>query len=112
MYVIDQSQLPSSASARELIGDDHGGVGISIIFVDAPPGGGPRLHRHAYEEIFILQEGKATFTAGGEEREARAGEVVVVPPGTPHRFVNSGDGPLRQIDIHVNSRFVTEWLED
>jgi hypothetical protein len=25
--------------------------------------------------------------------------------------VNSGAGPLRQIAIHVNSRFVTEWLE-
>jgi hypothetical protein len=27
-----------------------------------------------------------------------------------HRFVNSGDGPLRQIDIHVSRAFDTEWL--
>jgi mannose-6-phosphate isomerase-like protein (cupin superfamily) len=40
-----------------------------------------------------------------------AGEIVVIPPDTPHRFVNSGDGPLRQVDIHLSSRFVTEWLE-
>lgn len=112
MYVIDQSRLPFSVIAREFIGDDHGGVGISLLLIEAPPGRGPRLHRHAYEEIFIVQEGRATFTAGDEEREARAGEIVVVPPDTPHRFVNSGDGPLRQIAIHVNSRFVTEWLED
>jgi hypothetical protein len=26
--------------------------------------------------------------------------------------VNSGTGPLRQIDIHANDRFITEWLED
>jgi mannose-6-phosphate isomerase-like protein (cupin superfamily) len=43
--------------------------------------------------------------------DEEVGEVVVVPPDTPHRFVNSGAGPLRQIAIHVNSRFVTEWLE-
>jgi mannose-6-phosphate isomerase-like protein (cupin superfamily) len=112
MYVIDQSELPFSVIAREFVGEDNGGTGISILFVDAPPGRGPGLHQHAYEEVFIVQEGTATFTAGDEAREARAGEIVVVPPHTPHRFVNSGDGPLRQIDIHVSPRFVTEWLED
>jgi hypothetical protein len=25
-------------------------------------------------------------------------------------IVNSGDTPLRQIDIHANPKFVTEWL--
>jgi mannose-6-phosphate isomerase-like protein (cupin superfamily) len=112
MYVIDQNELPLSVIAREFIGEDNGGVGISVLLIDAPPGHGPRLHRHAYEEVFIVQEGQATFTAGDDERQVGAGEVVVVPPDTPHRFVNSGDGPLRQIAIHVNSRFVTEWLEE
>lgn len=112
MYVIDQDRLPFSVIAREFVGDDNGEVGVSLLFIDAPPSRGPGLHRHAYEEIFILQEGQATFTAGDEQREARAGEIVVVPPDTPHRFVNTGDGPLRLISIHPSSRFVTEWLED
>jgi hypothetical protein len=37
------------------------GVSVSVIVVDAPPGGGPRLHRHPYEEVFVVQEGSATF---------------------------------------------------
>jgi mannose-6-phosphate isomerase-like protein (cupin superfamily) len=111
VHVIDQNQLPFSVIAREFVGDDNASVGVSLLFVDAPPGEGPKLHKHAYEEIFIVQEGQATFIAGDEEREVRAGEVVVVPADTPHRFVNSGDGPFRQIDIHVSPRFVTEWLE-
>jgi quercetin dioxygenase-like cupin family protein len=110
LHVIDQDRLPFSVIAREFVGDDHG-AGISFLLVDAPPGRGPGLHTHAYEEIVIVQEGTATFTAGEEQREVAAGDVVVIPPNTPHRFVNSGDGPLRQIDIHVNSRFVTEWLD-
>jgi len=57
-----------------------------------------------------VQEGVATFTLDGEEREVRAGEVVVAPAGVAHRFVNSGDGPLRQVDIHVSRGFDTEWL--
>jgi hypothetical protein len=26
--------------------------------------------------------------------------------------MNSGDGPLRQIDIHLNPTFETTWLEE
>ena len=79
--------------------------------MDAPPGGGPKLHRHPYEEIFVMQEGTATFTAGDETIEVGAGRVVVVPAGVPHKFVNTGTGRLRQVNIHANDQFVTEWLE-
>jgi mannose-6-phosphate isomerase-like protein (cupin superfamily) len=112
LRVIRQDQLPATAIARELEGEEHGGVGVSLILIDAAPGRGPSLHRHAYEEIFIVQAGRATFVAGDEERVVEAGEIAIVPAGTPHRFVNSGDGPLRQVSIHPRPRFETEWLED
>jgi mannose-6-phosphate isomerase-like protein (cupin superfamily) len=70
------------------------------------------LHRHPYEEVFVVQEGTATFTAGEDVIEARGGQVVMVPAGVPHKFVNTGAGRLRQIDIHASERFVTERLED
>ena len=60
----------------------------------------------------MVQEGSATFTAGDEVIEARGGQVVVVPAGVAHKFVNSGAGPLRQVDMHASERFITEWLED
>jgi mannose-6-phosphate isomerase-like protein (cupin superfamily) len=89
----------------------HLGANVSVIVVDAPPGGGPKLHRHPYEEVFVVQEGNVTFTAGEETTEVEGGQVVVVPAGVPHKFVNSGTGRLRQVDIHASDRFVTEWLE-
>ena len=89
----------------------HLGANVSVIVVDAPPGGGPKLHRHPYEEVFVVQEGSATFTAGDETTEVEGGQVVVVPAGVAHKFVNSGTGRLRQVDIHASDRFVTEWLE-
>ncbi len=112
MTVIANDRLPrSEGGSREFVGDDHGVEGVSFILVEAAPGRGPSLHRHAYAEICIVQEGQALYTLGDEQIEARAGEVVVVPPGVPHAFVNTGDGPLRQVDIHASSRFVTEWLD-
>jgi mannose-6-phosphate isomerase-like protein (cupin superfamily) len=112
MHVVRQDELPFSTIAHELVGDDHGGVGICVILVDAPPGRGPSLHEHPYDEVFVVQEGQALFVAGDEEREVRGGEIVIVPAGTPHRFENTGEGPLRQVDIHVSPRFDTRWLEN
>ena len=59
----------------------------------------------------MVQEGTATFTAGEERIQATSGQVVVVPAGVAHKFVNTGTGRLRQVDVHASGRFVTEWLE-
>ena len=61
-------------------GKDHD-AGLSIILVDVEPGNGPRLHRHAYEEVFAVQEGTVTFTVGDVQLEAHPGDVAVVPAG-------------------------------
>lgn len=111
MRVLREADLPADGTARDLIGDDHGGAGVSVIFTHAPPGRGPALHTHPYAEILILIEGQATVFDGKQRREISAGDIVVVDAGEPHGFVNSGDRPLRQIDIHASPRFVTEWLE-
>lgn len=107
---IRQDELPLSGFARELVGADHG-LEITLIFVDAEPGAGPALHRHPYAEVFVVQEGEATFTIDGEQHEVHAGEILVAQAGQAHAFVNSGAGRLRQLDIHVSPSFSTEWLE-
>lgn len=104
--VIERADLPES----ELQGYLHG-ANVCVIFVDLPPGGGPRLHRHAYEEIFIVLEGRPLFTVGDDTVQAGPGQVLIVRSGVAHKFVNAGDGSLRQVDIHASPRFVTEWLE-
>lgn len=88
------------------------GAGLSVIFnLVEEIGGGPRLHRHPYAETFIIRAGVALFTVGGELIRAEAGQILVVPAQTPHKFVNAGPGPLESIDIHESGAFITEWLE-
>jgi len=109
MSVINREDLPFVGMSHEFIGENHG-VSISFFLVDAPPGRGPEVHRHNYDEVIVVQEGRAMCVAGDERREVGPGDIVVVPAGTPHSFVNSGNTPLRQIDIHASPRFITEWL--
>ncbi len=110
--VVSKDELSSGGIAHKFEGYQYGGTNVSFFLVDAPPGSGPGLHTHPYEEVFIVQEGQASFTVGDATIEAIGGQIVVVPAGMPHKFVNSGTGPLRQVDIHLNGRMIQEWLED
>ena|SRR5579864_165412 len=58
---IRQDELPADVISRDFVGEKYGGIGACVIFVDAPPGDGPRLHRHPYIELLIVVEGTATF---------------------------------------------------
>jgi len=107
--VLKQAELPFSNIAHEFVGEQHDS-GLTFLLIDAAPGSGASMHSHPYEEIFIIQAGQATFYVGNAARIARAGEIVQIPAGQPHAFVNSGDGQLRQIDIHASPRFATDWL--
>ena len=103
-------ELPRDVISRDFVGEQHGGVGACVLFVDAKPGEGPRLHRHPYVEILIVLEDTSTFDDGVSKRTVRAGELAVVDAGQAHGFVNPGPGILRQIDIHLSPTFITEWL--
>lgn len=110
--ILHRDDLPYDGSTYEFQGAHYPLTNVSFIWVDMSPGGAIRLHKHPYEEIFIIQEGLATFTVGSDTLEARAGQIIIVPAETPHKFMNLSDRQLKQIDIHVNGQFITDWLED
>ena len=59
----------------------------------------------------MVLEGSAMFTAGDQEVQVPGGNVVVVPPETPHKFVNTGDGPLRMVTIHASGTMIQTDLD-
>ena len=78
---------------------------IGISEASSDPGGPsapPHVH-HRHVESFYVLEGELTFTAGARELRAEAGSWVHVPPGVPHTFSLSGDGPARFLDLHTPS---------
>lgn len=112
MLVVSRDELiERTGGVARFDGRDHGGVRFSFFLAEPGPGQGPRLHRHEYEEVFVVQDGAVTVTAGEETVVVSAGEVAVVPPRTPHRFVNHTAERARLTNIHYSPEVVTEWLE-
>jgi quercetin dioxygenase-like cupin family protein len=106
MPVIKAGTLPTG----NLRGDEHG-ASVSLILDESEPGNGPRLHRHPYDETWVVLDGTLTFQAGDERFSAGPGDIVIVPPDAPHKFTNDGPGRSRLVCIHASPTFVTEWLE-
>ena len=110
-HIVPLDALEHSEHSHELVGAEHGDVPFSVILVHSRPGVGPKVHRHPYAEVFIVESGRATFRIGDDTVDVEGGNVVVSPAGEAHGFTNSGDGELRLTAIHGGGRFVTEWLE-
>ena len=108
--IVALDDLEHTHHAHEFVGAEHGDVPFSIILVHSQPGVGPKLHRHPYAEVFVVESGEATFQIGDETVVVGGGHIVVSPPGEAHGFTNTGPGELRLTAIHGAGRFNTEWL--
>jgi mannose-6-phosphate isomerase-like protein (cupin superfamily) len=95
---------------RNLRGEDHG-ASISIILDHSEPGHGPRLHRHPYDETWVVHHGTLVFQLGDELLEVGSGDIVIAPPNVPHKFTNQGPGRSDMVCIHASPKMITEWLE-
>ena len=94
------TDLTSSPRASLFEGFTYGdGVELSFFVTETPPDRGPPLHVHPHAEVFLVLEGTARFTIDAEDVVLPSDHVVMVPPETPHRFVNTGDGVLRVISM-------------
>ncbi|MGQ0815103.1 MAG: cupin domain-containing protein [Gemmatimonadota bacterium] len=112
MYRVRQDDLPFRGSSHHFVGDKNGDVNISVFLFNGLPGSGPGPHRHPYDEVQFIREGRGLWVVNGEEFEAAAGDILVIKAGEIHSFRCIGDTPLVQVDVHLSPRFVQENLPD
>ena len=60
-----------------------------------PPGGeiGEEIHE-GVDQILTFVSGIGEAVVGGRRRKVVAGDLVVVPAGRKHNFLNTGENPL------------------
>jgi mannose-6-phosphate isomerase-like protein (cupin superfamily) len=59
----------------------------------------------------VIQEGNLLFQVGDQLGVGRRGDIVIAPPGVPHKFTNQGPGQARVICIHASPTIIGEFLE-
>jgi quercetin dioxygenase-like cupin family protein len=80
-----------------------------MFVVTAEIGRGSVLHRHRYDQVVYVIEGRTRWIVDGREIDAGPGDILVVRAGEKHNFV--AVTLLRQIDIHLNPTFKQDDLE-
>jgi quercetin dioxygenase-like cupin family protein len=76
--------------------EETNGEAVLVETIVRPHGFVAAAHVHPYQtERFEVLEGLLGLRAGDEELLAKAGDVAVVAPGTPHRFWNAGEDEAR-----------------
>ncbi len=74
--------------------------GPTFLEFSPAPGFSTGDHIHdRIEEIFYVVEGEVQIRAGEQLLDARAGDFVLIPPGTPHGFGNAGDANAKLLLI-------------
>ena len=116
--VVSIDDLPQLEGARGVVpgrflleGSRFGLDHLTLVLGETAPGGAIPLHRHTYEELFIVHGGRGTYTVGEATVEAGPGDVVLIPSGVEHRFVHDGPETLYHTAVHSKGTFELEYLE-
>ena len=58
-----------------------------------------RLHTHTYDQVLLATEGTGVVSIEGQDNELQAGQIIVIPRGTPHWHGARDDSPFAHINI-------------
>jgi len=66
-----------------------------LVIMTIPAGGeiGEEVHEDT-DQVLSFVSGVGEAQVGGQQRPVRAGDLVAVPAGTKHNFLNTGPNPL------------------
>ena len=89
---------------------DTNGEAVVVEVTVHPKGFVAAAHVHPLQtERFEIVSGTVAFKLGREKIVAKAGDVVVVEPGTAHKFWNAGEDEARFV-TEVRPALQFEWL--
>jgi mannose-6-phosphate isomerase-like protein (cupin superfamily) len=76
-------------------------VGVTVGYVEIHPGAQNPLHIHPNcSEVLVLLEGALAHVVGDDVIDVGPGDMLIVPPGTPHRARNVGSIPARMLVVY------------
>ncbi len=91
---------PGDGRTKVLLDPGSGGSPeMSMVKITFPSGGRTEEHERTVEETIYIVKGKTSIHSEGTSYELTEGDMIIIPPKTPHWHENSGSGNLEQIVI-------------
>lgn len=87
---------PGLPTLQRLVDRTAGSAAFTVLVNVFTSGEGVPEHTHTVEEVLLVRAGECTVTMAGRQQVARAGDAVIVPPGTPHAI---GHGSLERCEV-------------
>jgi mannose-6-phosphate isomerase-like protein (cupin superfamily) len=92
VYFPNMTNLASSSGEfRKVL---HTGLYSQLVLMTIPVGGDIGDEVHTVDQILTFTSGQAKATINGKDQGVKAGDLIIVPAGTQHQFVNTGKTPL------------------
>jgi mannose-6-phosphate isomerase-like protein (cupin superfamily) len=70
------------------------GEHTQLVIMTIPPGGEIGEEVHKVDQVLMFVSGAAKAKVAGQTRNVVQGDLVAVPAGTKHNFINDGPNPL------------------
>ena len=95
---IDETPVVDRGNGVEttlLVGKERcGDVKFTSGLTRFPPNQKIPMHSHNCDEQVTLLEGEGDVEVGGRRTPIKRYDTTYIPQGEPHRFINTGDGPM------------------
>jgi mannose-6-phosphate isomerase-like protein (cupin superfamily) len=72
-----------------------------LVLMSVEPGEDIGLETHHLDQVLFFVSGTGKAILDGQQSSVGPGDVVVVPEGTQHNFVNTGSEPLKLYTIYA-----------
>lgn len=92
-------ELPKEAVRAGVTRAGFRGDDVLLVMNWLEPGMQTNPHRHPFEQIVYVVQGRMRFVVGDEVIEADAGSVIRVPPDVLHYGEPIGDQPVLNLDV-------------
>ena len=81
---------------QEILTNEHS----QVVLMSLQPGEDIGEEVHDVDQLLFFVSGSAEAVLNGERSAVSANSLVVVPAGTRHNFINTGNGPLKLFTIY------------
>jgi mannose-6-phosphate isomerase-like protein (cupin superfamily) len=85
---------------------------MQLVLMTLKPGEEIGSEVHAtHDQFFRIQKGRGEIRIGGERSSVKSGDVIIVPAGTRHNLINTGQRRLRLYTLYAPPQHADRLVE-